>query len=489
MRHRLLFFYGSIVFTLCLLALFFLLSPAPMTAPSRAESLTWLDLDGPWGGPAQALSLNPDYPADPVVFAGGGRDLGRASWGGQGVFRSNDGGLTWPERGGPENGALFDVSLSPNWRNDGYALAAFWLGLWSTSNRGDSWQQLSSLETGGPLGIMAVAVGPTQDGARILLAGGAYGGIWRSANSGTSWSFLGQVSSVSALAFQPTNMQVALAATSNGVWRSSDAGLTWSSVTTSTQVFDLAFRPGGSEAYATFDGHIWRSNDGGLTWRRFTDLTVSYLNPIGVSADGAGLFTAANGTLFRYEAGASSFVTVTTNMTTNFILRLAPSPNFAVDHTLLLSTFDGVYISHDRGETLVRSHGFYPLHIVDLQTAPNYASGGDLYATGSDGVWRRRGSDWQPVNSGIIGTMASSVNSLAISPDYPSDGTLFVGQSSSVSIGASLYRSTNQGATWQRIKGSAYIIKVAVSPNFARDRRVYLLADQRVHSSTDTGES
>jgi photosystem II stability/assembly factor-like uncharacterized protein len=489
MRHRLIFFYGSIAFALCLLAIFFLLSPTPMTAPSRAESLAWLDLDGPWGGPAQALSLNPDYPADPLVFGGGGRDLGHASWAGQGIFRSNDGGLTWPERGGPENGALFDVSLSPNWRNDGYALAAFWLGLWSTSNRGDSWQQLSSLETGGPLGIMAVAVGPTQDGARILLAGGAYGGIWRSSNSGTSWNFLDQVSSVSALGFQPTNMQVALAATSNGVWRSSDAGLTWSSVTSSTQVFDLAFRPGGSEAYATFDSHIWRSDDGGLTWQRFTDLTVPYLNPIGVSADGVGLFTAVNGTIFRYEADASKFVTVTTNLASSYILRLAPSPTYAVDHTLLLSTFDGVYISRDGGETFVRSQGFYPLYVYDLQAAPDYPAGEDLFATGGYGIWVLRTGEWQPLNNGLIGGSASNVNSLAVSPNYADDGTIFAGQSSGVSIGASLYRSVDRGASWQRLTGAAYILKVELSPDFAADRRVYLLADQRVIRSDDAGES
>lgn len=489
MRRQYFFYYGLTFSLAPLLSIFLLLTLSTMNAPSRAGSPAWLDLDGPWGGPAQSLSLNPDYPTDPVVFAGGGRDFGHASWGGFGVFRSNDGGLTWPDRGGPENGALFDVAFSPDWQNDGYALAAFWLGLWSTTDRGASWRQLSSLETGGPLGITAVAVGPVIEGSRVLLAGGAYGGIWRAVGDGAPWTFLGQVSSVSAIAFQPTNMQIALAGASDGVWRSTDAGLTWTRVTTPTQVYDLAFRPGGSEAYATFDSRIWRSDDGGLSWQPFTDLTASFLNPIGVSADGAGLFTAAGDTLYRYDAASSSFVTVTTNLATNYILRLAPSPTYAADKTLLLSTYDGVYISRDEGATFTRSHGFYKLPVADLQTAPDYVAGGDLFATGAFGIWRWQSGEWRPLNKGIIGTLASSVSTLAVSPDYANDGALFAGQSSSVSIGASLYRSVDRGATWQRLVGAASILKVMLSPNFAGDHRVFMLADQRVLTSNDAGET
>lgn len=122
--------------------------------------------------PRATAALNPNDPADPIALAGGGRDYGYAAWGGLGIFRAQDGGLTWPDRSGPPNGALLDVAFSPAWEHDGYALAGRWQGLCSTGDRSTSWRQLSSLATGGPAFLSAVAVAPAAGGARTLLAGG-----------------------------------------------------------------------------------------------------------------------------------------------------------------------------------------------------------------------------------------------------------------------------------------------------------------------------
>jgi photosystem II stability/assembly factor-like uncharacterized protein len=138
------------------------------------------------------------------------------------------------------------------------------------------------------------------------------------------------------LAFDPAQPAVALAAASDGLWRSTDGGLSWTQATTVTQIFDLAFAADGSAAYATFLSRLWRSTDTGLTWQPFTSLTADYLDAIGLSADGAGLFVAQRGNLYRYAAAAGEFVTVTTDLNTSYILRLAPSPTYASDQTLLV---------------------------------------------------------------------------------------------------------------------------------------------------------
>ena len=93
-----------VALTVVPLAVFLTLFAGPLATPGWAESPTWTDLGGPYVGPAQALAISPNYPTDPIVLAGGNRDFGHASWSGNGLFRSLDGGLTWPDRFGPANG-------------------------------------------------------------------------------------------------------------------------------------------------------------------------------------------------------------------------------------------------------------------------------------------------------------------------------------------------------------------------------------------------
>ena len=456
-------------------------------APGWAASPAWIDLGGPYGGPAHALALNPEFPADSTVLAGGAADLGHASFGGLGIFRSLDGGLTWPDRGGPSHGAVFDVAYSPTWTADGFALAGLWDGAWVTNDRGATWRQVSSLETGGPAFVASVAVSSEPGGGRTLLAGGSYGGIYRSQDDGLTWHAANPPISVRSLRFNPVRPSVALAAAANGLWRSADGGLAWTQVTTSTQVFDVAFTADGSAAYGTFDDHIWRSADDGLTWQAMPGLSAPYLDRIGLSDDGAGFFVAARQTLYRYDVTAAAFVTVTTNLRTNSYLRLAPSPTFGADQMLLVGTYDGVWISHDGGATFIHADGFVRLPLRSLVAASSDLANGELFAGGEYGLWRRAGGFWQPVNVGLGAPLSSVTTDVALSPAYASDGTLFVTQGSTVSIGASLYRSTDRGATWERLKGAASMSQIELAPGFPGDVRAWLLADQRVLDSADGG--
>ena len=96
------------------------------------------------------MAVNPDYPTDQTILAGGGHDLFYASWKGYGIFRSLDGGATWGAPGGPADGAVLDAAFSPRWHDDGMAMAGLWQGVWITHDRGATWQQLSGSEMGGP---------------------------------------------------------------------------------------------------------------------------------------------------------------------------------------------------------------------------------------------------------------------------------------------------------------------------------------------------
>lgn len=475
-----------LIAVLVLLSATWLIGVDPWVAPGWAATLSWTDLDGPTGGPAQALALNPAYPADPHVLAGGGVDLGYASWAGMGIFRSQDGGLTWAEPGGPSNGALFDVAYSSDWAGDGFAVAGLWDGVWATDDRGATWHRLSSLDTGGPAFVAAVAVGTTSAGDRALLAGGWYGALWRSTNDGATWTEFDGPLGVRRVRVHPLQPDVALAAAGNGLWRSADGGLSWTQIVTQTQIFDVAFAADGGAAYATYSDHLWRSGDDGLTWQVMPGLTASFLDAIGLSDDGDALFVAARGALYRYDFSTAAFAPVTNNLRTGYYLRLAPSPHFATDQTLLAATYDGVWISQDGGQTFARSDGFSTFPIRAVAAASNDPDG-ELFAGGEYGVWRRVGGAWRPANYGMGGSMASSVTDLALSPAYGSDGTLFVARSISVSRGGALYRSTDRGDSWEWLVSAGYIGQVELSPAFATDRRVFMVADQHLVISMDGG--
>lgn len=460
---------------------------APASPPAWADSPTWTDLQGPLGGSAQALAVNPHYPTDPTVFAGGGREFSSATWLGLGIFGSHDGGLTWPDRSGPSNGALLDVAFSPGWQSDGFAAAALFQGVWSTSDRGATWQRRFNNDDSGPVYLQTVAVSLPANGMHTLLAASPNGGIYRSPDNGASWQHVATPGTVRRIRFSPTETGIALAAGS-GIWRSTDGGATWSQVVLTGLAKDVTFGGNGATAYATIDTQVWRSADAGQTWQPLTGPAVDY-DPLGLSADGEGLFTAAGRTLFQFDRGAGAFMTMTTNLPASAILRLQPSPAFATDHTLFAGTPDGVFVSNDGGATFARSAGFAPFRITDIDGASDPMAGGDLFLSGEYGVWKRLGGNWQPLNNGMVGGLAYGVVDLAVSPAYSQDGTLFAAENRLWGVGGFLFKSIDRGASWRQVYASAGLGQVVVSPDFAADHTAFSLAYNRVQRSTDGGET
>lgn len=477
-------------FAAILIAGLMLAALPPTALPAIASALSWTSLDGPGGGPAQALALSPNFASDHAVLGGGGHDFGRASWGGRGIFHSSDGGFHWSFAGGAANGAVLDLTLSPGWPAHGVGAAAFWQGVWVTTDAGASWQQTSGIEIpGSPFLVDAVAVSPDYAHDFSLLAGSAYGGIFRTTDGGAIWSLYVATGPVRRVAYQPTQAAIALAAASDGLWRSSDHGANWSRAISDTQILDVAFQPLHDVAYATFAQQVWRSTDAGASWHVFGGQAYATYDQIGVSTDGTGLFTAAGPVLYRYDAGAGAFQPLPASLAGKGIMRLAVSPTFAADHTLLAGTLDGVWISTDGGLSFSLSDGFYPLPVNVLAAEPGYDGSGDLFAAGDMGVWRYQNGAWHPTGPGLLGVLAARITDVAVSPAYAGDDTVFAARGSSVSIGGNLFKSTNRGNTWELKKNAAYVAQVQPSPAFASDQRAFMLADSRVHYSTDGGET
>ena len=292
---------------------------------------------------------------------------------------------------------------------------------------------------------------------------------------------------VTRILFDPFAPTIAWAAAGQGLWRSTDGGLQWTRVTTATTAYDVALGPN-RRVFSIFDGRAWYSADGGR-WHPIDNSALQFLDTLGASADGFGLFMAAGPNLYRYDVASNSLLTATTSLPIGDIEQIAVSPHFGQDQTLWIGAPDGVWISHDAGATFVHAPGFAPFELRSVRSAGG-APDSDLFAAGAEGVWQLRGGSWQSLNRQMLGSAATVNTDLAISPAYAQDHTLFTVHGVANGLGASLYRSQDGGDTWSTpLVGLEYINQVVISPDFAQDRRVYLVAVQQIWASTDGGDT
>lgn len=122
----------------------------------------------------------------------------------RGVFRSKDGGATWQKiLYVSEHAGAVDLAMDPN--NPRVLYATFWRvlrtpyslesggegsSLWKSSDGGDTWTELSKKPglPKGPLGIMGVAVSPSNSQNVYAIVEAEDGGVFRSRDGGSTWT-------------------------------------------------------------------------------------------------------------------------------------------------------------------------------------------------------------------------------------------------------------------------------------------------------------
>jgi photosystem II stability/assembly factor-like uncharacterized protein len=190
---------------------------------TAAGAASWIS-QGPFGGPADSVAIDPVTHA---VYAG--------NFGG-GVLKSTDAGLHWAPV------------------NNGFG-------------------------NGGEMTINGLAASPSASGRLIV---GTQNGVWLTTNGGASWAATNLAAAspgvegpdVRAVAFAPSDTTRAYAAVKgSGVSRSVDSGAHWTSSVvgiTDTFLVALAVDPTSpNTVYAgTFNKHLFKSTDGGRPGRR-----------------------------------------------------------------------------------------------------------------------------------------------------------------------------------------------------------------------------
>jgi photosystem II stability/assembly factor-like uncharacterized protein len=249
---------------------------------------------------------------------------------------------------------------------------------------------------------------------------------------------------VDSFAFSPNyaSDNTVFAASSN-VFKSMNGGLTWKATTLNKTSGSLAFSSNNILMAATSSGvHV--TLDGGVTWNpihnnlpaagntKVVAFSPNYAidQTIFAGTNANGLYKATWDGNISHLPNWNQVGTIPTSSTQ--VTRLVFSPNFAADHTV----FAGV------------------------PTAPGTGRG--IYKSTDGGVSWRAINNWTPQRT-------LSIESLAISPNFPNDGTLFT------SLHPGVYKSTDGGENWNLLPGANNILllALAVSPSYAVDGTVF----------------
>jgi photosystem II stability/assembly factor-like uncharacterized protein len=316
---------------------------------------TWSDINVPSG------TSEPIAPVD-VAYAPGSLDTVFLATNSHGLFKTNNGGVTWtrlasatlPARLGrlavdPSNANRLVVSPCVSDLPSYTGPAVF-----VSTDSGTSFT--GSTITGTPPAnygacAFAAAFSPVtpgllliQDGIQVTIAGT---GLLRSTDGGVSFSYAASIA-------RPRNFQFVSATTLlagnslGGLLQSTDAGMTFSNASSSPsypasasalEAFEVALKPGDTSVrYAATTGGVFRSSDSGATWSarndgiRATNIRSLAVNPLPANSTvyaGSSDLEGQSWPFYRSADAGNSFIQAGTNFEVDWFRALLLDSNTA----------------------------------------------------------------------------------------------------------------------------------------------------------------
>ena len=442
------------------------------------DSWQWLE-DAYYGPPGGYLSVAvaPDYASSGHVLAG--------TWGN--LLRSDDGGSTWAQA--PDITGASDVIFSPAYTGDGRAFAAN-NGVYRSEDYGLSWQKTLT----GSASVLAIS--PDFAGDETIFAAGG-NALYTSADGGTTWisnTLTADAPQIYALAISPAfaSDQMLFAGTSTGLYWSDDGGASWQEVAAyaDTAVRSLAISPAWPAQPVLLvgtPGGVYRllSNDPATGNVRqptagFVPLATS---PLEWSAAANLLLTGtSNHGVYGSDDGAQSWTPrgLQAGNAYDAIVDVAISPDYEQDHSLFAAWSSGtgiggsVYRTTDGGASW--EHVYSTDYVPDVELSPQYATDQTLFAATNEqrivGSFDG-GEAWHDVGN-WPGDVNPGARVVAVPPTYPADSVLFVGAAQG------FWRLPSGGNTWEAaasgLTGDHQVSSVGVSPAYAAEPLLLAIA-------------
>ena len=427
------------------------------------------------------------------VTPGVGGHLTMVVWTDSHVFRSRDSGGTWKEKnsGLPGGRSVGFITLGPKFDVDGLAfLGTKGHGLYRTENRGDQW---SATGLTGQGAVETVVFSPNFGADNGIYAGTATGGFFRSTNRGSSWKDFNEglerhsITSISLSNDFRSDKTIFAGGGRGGVFRSTNGGEKWSEIgsgLTTARVSTMGFSNNyrlDSTLFAGTQSGVLKSDDRGATWSNITwNLPALDVRAMAVSpsyADDGTIFVALEGEgVHRTFAGAgTSWLKQDSGLEDSQLsanpLDVATSPvfhNTRGDLTVFVGGASGLARSVLAGAEWIHVLGVAPgAAITSIAPSPAYGSDGTVFAASrGSGVFKSmtRGQSWGPVNNGLGNLM---VHQLAISPSFSSDRTVLAATDGGVFI------TRDGGQVWSATSVTQAVSTVAFAPDFPASRAAF----------------
>ncbi len=307
---------------------------------------------------------------------------------------------------------------------------------WSSPAHSATWQSI------GPDGgtVQALAFAPSNP--QVAYAGTSGAGVFRSGDGGASWTAvsqgLGVNLSINSLAVSPRDPAVVYAGTNNGLYETTSGGASWrllplrSHLSSSTSVLALLIDPGSPRIlYAATQDGLFRTADGGAHWaERDAGLRLP-VSALALDPDHPGTLYAsafdrlsfsAIPPIYKSTDGGGSW-TLVLGVQTSFVSALVWQRSTG---TLYVSTLDGLFATRNGGATW--AHPYSGEDLQSLVAAPSgslyggFVGRGVLVSTDGGRTW----NDPAPVPPG---PPFGAVLSLALDPsgDRLLTGTRYTG--------------------------------------------------------------
>jgi photosystem II stability/assembly factor-like uncharacterized protein len=263
---------------------------------------------------------------------------------------------------------VYCLATSPAFDQDGVCFAARPSGLFRSEDGGLTWQDAyASLELESTLPTAAVAVSPDFPSDRNVFAG-APGGVLRSVDGGHTWYIASLPSPppfVSALVVSPNFARdgtLLVGTLEDGVFRSGDRGqhwVAWNFGLLDLNVLSLAISSDFANDETLFAGTesgVFRSTNGGRAWRE-VDFSPNLAPVLSLAlspnyANDGVLFagTESHG-LFHSSDNGNTWIRLSEETVTDTVNSILVGPEYPTQPDLLALLADALLVSHDGGQS------------------------------------------------------------------------------------------------------------------------------------------